>query len=126
MNAREPIIKNYIEAYNVFDTERMIRDIDEMILFENVQNGKVNLSISGLEAFKQQADQAKNYFEKRQQTIRSVKHDINISEIEVDYYAVLAMDFPNGLKKGEELKLQGKSIFEFNENNKIIKLIDLS
>ncbi|MCR6639661.1 MAG: nuclear transport factor 2 family protein [Sporocytophaga sp.] len=126
MDARTQIIKDYIKAYNAFDTDNMIRDFDEMILFENVQNGKVNLSIRGLEAFKRQADQAKDYFEKRQQTIRSVQHDINVSEIEVDYYAVLAMDFPNGLKKGEELKLQGKSIFEFNENNKVIKLTDLS
>lgn len=99
MDARTQIIKDYIKAYNAFDTDNMIRDFDEMILFENVQNGKVNLSIRGLEAFKRQADQAKDYFEKRQQTIRSVQHDINVSEIEVDYYAVLAMDFPNGLKK---------------------------
>ena len=126
MNAREQIIKDYIEAYNAFDTEKMIRSFDEEILFENVQNGKVNLSISGLETFKQQADQAKNYFEKRQQTIKSVKHVKNVSEVEIDYYAVLAMDFPNGMKKGEELKLQGKSVFEFNDNNKITKLIDQS
>nr|WP_231570084.1 nuclear transport factor 2 family protein [Sporocytophaga myxococcoides] len=104
----------------------MVRNFDEKIMFENVQNGKVNLSIRGLEAFKQQADQAKDYFERRQQNIKSIKHDKNVSEIEIDYYAVLAKDFPNGLKKGEELKLRGISVFEFNDNNKIIRLKDLS
>ena len=35
------------------------------------------------------------------------------------------MDFPNGLKKGQELNLIGKSIFEF-DGDKIIKLTDVS
>jgi hypothetical protein len=35
------------------------------------------------------------------------------------------MDFPNGLKKGEEISLDGKSIFEFSEDGKIMKLTDI-
>lgn len=30
------------------------------------------------------------------------------------------------MKKGQELRLQGKSIFEFSEDGKIIKLVDVS
>jgi hypothetical protein len=37
----------------------------------------------------------------------------------------LNMDFPNGLKKGNELILKGKSVFKFLDN-KIIKLTDIS
>jgi hypothetical protein len=83
------------------------------------------MSLSGLTSFKEQAELAKNYFSLNKQTIKSYLHCNNETEIEIDYYAILAMDFPNGLKKGDELQLKGKSIFKFS-GDKIIKLTDIS
>lgn len=122
---RERIIQNYIEGYNDFDIDKMVADFDDNITFENVQNGQINLSLEGLKAFRQQAELAKSYFAARQQKINSFKHLDNETEIEVDYNAVLAMDFPNGLKSGQELTLTGKSVFKF-AGNIIIKLTDIS
>jgi hypothetical protein len=122
---REKIIENYIDAYNCFDTDKMITDFDKNIIFENVQNGETNMSLKGLNEFMQQAEQAKTYFSKRTQTIKSFTHSDNITEIQIDYNAIVGMDFPNGLKKGQEINLTGKSIFEF-DSGKIIKLTDIS
>ena len=122
---REEIIQNYIEGYNQFDIKKMIADFDDEITFENVQNGQINLSLKGMNAFRQQAELAKNYFVTRQQQIKSFKHLDNQTEIEIDYKAVLAIGFPNGLKSGQELSLTGKSVFDF-AGDKIIKLTDLS
>lgn len=122
---REKIIKNYIYGYNHFDIEKMVADLDNDIVFENIQNGIINMSLTGLTAFRQQAEQAKTYFSERTQIIKSFKHNDNITEIEIDYNAILEMDLPNGLKKGQELNLTGKSFFEF-KGDKIIKLTDLS
>lgn len=125
MNTREQIIANYIEGYNTFNIDKMVADFDEQIVFENISNGETNLSLSGLSAFIQQAEQAKTYFTERTQTIRSYSHQSNQTEIEIDYRAVLAVDLPNGLQKGDELKMQGRSVFEFS-GNKIVKLTDIS
>ncbi|WP_210461982.1 nuclear transport factor 2 family protein [Rufibacter roseolus] len=125
MTNREEIIRNYIDSYNQFDVDRMVHDFDETIVFENISNGETNLSLTGLQAFKEQAEQAKNYFSSRRQTITSFNHQGNQTEIEIAYSATLATDLPNGLKKGEELNLQGKSIFTFS-GDKIIKLTDIS
>ena len=125
MNEREKIIKNYIDGYNQFDCDKMLFDFDENVVFENIQKGELNMSLTGLKALRQQAEQAKSYFTTRTQTIISFKHVGDETEIEIDYYAVLGMDFPNGLKRGDELKLKGKSIFKFL-NDKIIKLTDIS
>ncbi|MCU0391854.1 MAG: nuclear transport factor 2 family protein [Thermoflexibacter sp.] len=122
---REKIIREYIDGYNHFDIEKMLLHIDENITFENIQNGVTNMSLIGIDAFRQQAEQAKNYFTERKQTISSIVHRDTETEITIEYFAILAMDFPNGLKKGQALNLNGKSIFEFL-NNKIIKLTDLS
>jgi hypothetical protein len=125
MQNRERIIQNYIEGYNASDIDEMVKDLDEAILFENISNGEINMSLTGLKAFKLQAEQAKGYFSVREQTIKAFRHQNENTEIEIEYYAILAMDFPNGLKKGDELKLQGRSIFQFS-GNKITKLTDIS
>ena len=125
MITREKIIENYIRSYNAFDTTAMVKDFDPSIEFENISDGETNMSLKGLESFIKQADLAKTYFSKRNQVIKSFKQRGEETEIEVDYTGILAMDLPNGLKKGEELKLNGKSIFRFR-GDKIIKLTDIS
>ncbi len=125
MKGREKVIKNYIDGYNQFDIDKMVADLDDNIIFENNQNGETNMSLTGLAAFRQQAEHAKAYFTDRTQTIKSFIHSDNTTEIDIDYNAILGMDFPNGLKKGQNLSLVGKSIFEFN-GGKIIKLTDIS
>lgn len=125
MNEKEEIIQNYIDSYNEFNIDKMVADFDENIVFENIQNGEKNMSLSGLAEFRKQAEEAVTYFEKRTQTIRSFKHFGDTVEIEIDYNAILGIDFPNGLKKGQELNLSGKSIFVFAAA-RIIKLTDVS
>ena len=125
MTKRETIITNYIDGYNQFDIEKMVADFDEHVQFENISNGVTNMSVSGLALFIEQAEQAKNYFSSRKQSVKSFLHRDDETEIEIDYQAILEIDFPNGLKSGDELKLKGKSVFKFL-GNKIIKLIDMS
>ena len=45
--------------------------------------------------------------------------------IEIVYQAILAVDLPNGMKAGEGLSLNGKSIFSFVDD-KIAIIIDES
>lgn len=125
MHSKEQIILNYITAYNKFDVDTMLKDFDENIVFENISNGEANMRLEGIEAFRQQAEAAKNYFSQRKQTVTSFEHRDNETEVQINYYAVLAVDLPNGLKKGDELHLKGKSIFRFNDD-KIISLTDIS
>ena len=122
---REKIITNYIDAYNNFLIENMLIDLDENIKFVNISNGVTTMTFNNLVSFKAQAEQAKNLFTTRRQTIRSWKHDDTATEIEIDYKAVLAVDLPNGFKVGDNLDMQGKSIFKFSDN-KIIGLTDIS
>lgn len=125
MNRREIIISSYIEAYNNFDVSKMIVDFSDEVVFENRQKGEVNMTLNGIEEFKAQAEIAKTYFSERQQKVRSFKHEEEKSQIEIEYYGVLAIDFPNGMKKGQEIRLNGTSVFEFIDD-KIIKLTDIS
>jgi hypothetical protein len=122
---REIIISNYVTAYNNFDVDGMVADFDEDIIFQNIVNDETTMELDGIEEFRNKAEQAVDIFSSREQTITAFLHNENWSEIEIEYHAVLAVDLPNGLKKGDELDMKGKSVFEFSEN-KITRLTDIS
>lgn len=125
MKDREDIIRNYIEGYCDFDVSKMVTDFSDDIVFENIQHGQITMTLTGIEEFRAQAEESNSYFSERIQEIKSFIHEEEKTEIEIDYFAVLAIDFPNGMKKGQKINLKGRSIFEF-QNNKITKLSDLS
>jgi len=124
-NKQKKIIENYIKSYNDFEIVNMAKDLHEEIVFENISNGKVDLSTEGIEEFKKQAETAKQYFNQRTQTIESWEFKDNLVTIKIDYKAILNIDLPNGLKKGDTFELKGESQFEFN-NDKIIRIKDKS
>lgn len=125
MQVREKLIDNYIEAYNAFDVCGMVRDFTPNIVFQNIQSGSVTLTLEGLEAFVRQAELAKGFFAERKQTVLSYTHQAEKTEVEIDYCGVLATNLPNGMRQGDEIRLRGRSVFEFR-GNKIIRLTDIS
>ncbi len=122
---QKKIIENYIKAYNEFDIENMTKDLHKDIEFENITNGQVDLMLQGIEQFRNQAASAKEYFKERKQLVTAWNFQDDAIIIDVSYDAVLAIDLPNGLKAGESIKLNGQSVFEF-EDNQIIKIQDKS
>ena len=125
MEHQKNTIENYISSYNEFDIEGMTKNLSEDVVFENISNGKVDVRTKGLIEFKKQAESAKQYFNKRKQTVESWQFEDSKVIIEIDYNAVLAIDLPNGLKIGDTLKLKGQSEFEF-ESGKIKSITDKS
>lgn len=121
----QEIIENYVRAYNHFDTEGMLKDLHEEVIFQNISGGEVNITTSGKEAFKKQAEEAKQYFKEREQIIKRLLFNGEQTEAEIDYKGVFATDLPGGLKAGEAINLQGKSVFKFR-NNKIIEITEIS
>ena len=124
-NKQREIIENYVMSYNNFDIEGMTKNLSENVVFQNISNGKVDLKTEGLEAFKEQAERAKQYFKQRKQTIESWEISDSMIMIEISYEATLAFDLPNGLKKGDALDMNGTSSFEF-ENGMIKRITDKS
>lgn len=122
---KKKLVETYIEAYNRFDVARMLSVLDDRIVFENVSNGELTLEIKGIEAFKNQAEQAAKIFTARTQKIEDFVFSADGCEVDIDYRGTIAADLPNGLKAGDEIKLKGKSIFRFADG-KISKIRDIS
>lgn len=123
---RITLIERYIEAYNTFDVEGMVAVLDSNVYFQNIVEGEVNLSLLGKTAFKEQAIHAANAFESRKQTILDTKEgDEGTIEIRIAYTGKVAMDMPNGLQAGQEITMEGRSVFGFSED-KIVLIKDIS
>lgn len=122
MNAhQQKLIAQYIAAYNRFDVDGMCACLHPDIHFENWSGGQLTLTLDGMEAFRAQAHAACAYFSKREQTILQFMAKQDRVLLEIGYKATLAVDFPNGMKAGETLQLQGKS--EFGLRNGLIIIL---
>ncbi|WP_425420584.1 nuclear transport factor 2 family protein [Phaeodactylibacter xiamenensis] len=119
------VIEDYIQAYNRFDADGMIQHLHPSVVFKNITNGQTDLQTEGLPAFRQQAEQAKQYFRHRRQTITAWEFTGDTVTIEIDYEGQLAVDLPNGLRAGDTLRLSGQSVFVF-EGDRIVALTDKS
>ena len=115
----------YIEAYNRFDVDGMLAPLHEEVVFRNIANGEVSLTTTGKEDFRGQAEQAARYFSEREQRVTHWQLAGNRVKVAIDYCATVAMELPNGLKPGDTLRLQGKSVFQFGDG-KIISIEDIS
>lgn len=119
------IVDQYIDSYNKFDLEGMVRNLHKDMIFKNIANDEVTLRLDGKIAFKNQINQAFNLFEKREMKILGQKIGDNIVENKVDFKGVLAVDIPDGPKKNELIKLQYKTVFKF-KNGRIISIEDIN
>lgn len=119
------IVEEYVSAYNRFDIEAMLKDLHDEIIFKNISNGELTLETKGIDAFRNQAEQASKFFSERKQKIEFFDFSENACEVGIDYRATLAADLPNGLKAGDRIELKGKSVFRFS-GGKIIEIQDIS
>lgn len=122
---REQTIRHYIDAYNRFDIDGMLRDLHPDVVFANVSGGEVNMTLEGMDAFRRQAEEAVRIFSARQQDILNISFYDDTAEVTIHYKGVLATDLPRGLKKDDTIELNGRSLFEFR-GAQIIRLTDIS
>lgn len=109
------LILAYLNAYNSFDIEGMIKLLHADIVFKNIAAGEVNTQATGREEFRRLAEQSKAFFSSRQQDPSNFNFTGDQASVDITYQGVLAIDLPNGLKAGETLKLSGRSEFCFKD-----------
>jgi ketosteroid isomerase-like protein len=116
----ETLVQQYVDAYNTFDIEGMVALLHHDVEFRNISDGEIEVETKGKEDFRQLAEESKNIFSERCQTIKQFHFSNDRVEIEIDYEATLAVDLPMGLNAGEKLQLQGKSVFQIKEDKFVL------
>jgi hypothetical protein len=114
------LIEKYLSAYNTFNIDGMIGVLNENIHFRNISKGEVNSETKGIQEFRTLAERSIQVFSQRRQVIKNITLAGDKAEVEIDYEGILSSDLPNGMKAGETLKLQGKSIFQMKDKKLIL------
>ncbi len=118
-------VKKFISCYNEFDLDGMLELLTDDIVFENIIGGNTDVRTTGIAEFENLAGTSLNLFEERKQTVIKMTLDGSSVNVEIDFYGKIAEDLPNGLKKGDELKLKGRSVYKMKDG-KICSLTDIS
>lgn len=119
------LINRFIDAYNNFDVDGMVALVHPDVIFKNVSGGEVNATAVGINEFRELANQSKAMFSSRKQTITSFTSSGDCATVEIQYEGILAVDLPNGMKAGDEIRLNGRSEFEFRDG-KLYRIADYS
>ena len=119
------LVDQYLDAYNRRDVDGMLAGIHPQVEFKNISAGVVNASARGVAELRNLAQQSLSLFSERRQVIDSFEGQGSRAVASITFYAVVAKDLPNGLKKGQVLNLSGRSEFEF-QDGAISKITDIS
>jgi len=126
MDARQKdLVERYLAAYNAFDIETMLAQLDPAIRFENYSGDQLSAETTGIEAFRQLAEQSKTLFSEREQRVTALTQIGETLVAEIAWRGRLAADVPNGPPAGTLLEMRGCSEFAFGAGG-IVKIVDRS
>ena len=125
MENQQQLIEAYLDAFNRFDVDGMLAQLDPQVVFAHYSNGECSVAVRGLDEFRKIAEQARAMLSERKQDITSMRIEGDQATLGVIYQARLASDIPSGGKAGETLQLKGKSVYRF-ANGKISSIADYS
>ena len=124
-NGQEQVIQKYIDAYNAFDVDGMLKLLSPDVRFENWSGVQLTAEASGIDEFRQLAEQAKTIFSEREQRITAIKQGADYVTVVIAYRGQLAVDIPDGPRAGTVLDLNGESEFAF-DGDLISRIVDRS
>jgi hypothetical protein len=119
------LITRYLAAYNAFDIEGMLAQLDPAIRFENYSGGQLSAETTGIEAFRQLAEQSKTLFSEREQRITALTEEDVMLVAEIAWRGRLAADVPDGPPAGTLIEMRGRSEFAFGPRG-IARIVDRS
>jgi predicted ester cyclase len=123
--SRKDLIDRYLAAYNAFDIEAMLAQLDPAVRFENHANGQLTAEASGIDAFRGLAEQSKTLFSEREQRVTRLVPDGDMLVADIAWRGRLAVDVPDGPPAGTLLEMTGRSEFAFGPGG-IVKIVDRS
>jgi ketosteroid isomerase-like protein len=127
MNTKEQkqIIERFIRAYNDLNVDEMVALMHPDCSFQNISGREITGRTTGLAEFRDLAERSKALFSSRRQ--KAVRYEFEGEKVTVDiaFEGVLRADLPNGMKAGDVLKLEGRSLYEF-QDGLIYRLTDYS
>jgi len=105
------LLTDYIRRYNEKNIDGMLELFHDDVVFESISSATGYINVRGKENLRKLAEKSAEIFAERRQNVTNMVLDENSMAVEVEYWAKLAMDLPDGKKAGEEVRFRGASFF---------------
>ena len=122
---KRALIQQYIDAYNAFDADAMMKGLHDAITFKNIAGEAVTARADGHDEFRALAETSAEMFAEREQVIQDIETDGDGAVVRIRFTGRLAVDLPNGMAAGDTMKMDGRSEFAF-AGGKIMGIVDIS
>jgi ketosteroid isomerase-like protein len=122
---QKELIARYLAAYNAFDVAAMLAQLHPAVRFENHAGGRLTAEASGIDAFRQLAEQSATLFLEREQRVTNLARQGDALVADIHWRGRLAADIPDGPKAGAMLEMRGRSEFGFADDA-IVRIVDRS
>jgi hypothetical protein len=109
------LIEGFLDAYNSFDVDGMVKLLHPDCMFQNISGQEITASARGLAEFRELAEKSKALFSSRCQKVLYFESAGAKATVGIAFEGRLRADLPNRLKAGDALKLEGKSVYEFQD-----------
>lgn len=107
------VVEAYLEAYNRFDVEGMLRLMAPSVVFENYSGGILTARTEGIDQLGSMARQSAALFSERTQTLLSYTGSDTAGTARIRFEATLAVDLEGVGGAGTRMSLEGRSDFRF-------------
>jgi steroid delta-isomerase-like uncharacterized protein len=117
------LLTDYIRRYNEKNIDAMLELFTEDVVFESISSATGYINVQGKENLRRLAEKSAEIFAERRQDLTTMVLDESNIAVEVEYWARLAMDLPDGKKAGDEVEFRGASFFVVRDG-RISRLTD--
>jgi ketosteroid isomerase-like protein len=117
------LLTDYVRRYNEKNIDGMLELFNDDVIFESISSATGYINVKGKENLRRLAEKSAEIFSERRQTPTNMVLDEKNIAVEVEYWARLAMDLPDGKKAGEEVQFRGASFFVVRDG-RISRLTD--
>lgn len=125
IKAREIVLK-YIESYNNSDTDSMCEIMHKDLVFKNIVNNETIVETHGVDDFTELVKNSFAMFSEKEKKMITIAVEDNIASVEIFLDAVLAKDIEDQAFKGDNIRIEGYTEFEFTDNSLIKAITDYS
>lgn len=119
-------IEKYLMYYNSFDCDSMLELLEEDIVFKNIVSDEINIETNGKNQFKDLFLRASSIFSSQTQTMITIAVEENTASVEIFFDGTIKNDTDSGLLKGDEVRIEGYTEFEFSDSGLIKTITDYS
>ena len=119
-------IEKYLMYYNSFDCDSILELLEEDIVFKNIVSDEINIETNGKNQFKNLFLKASSIFSSQTQTMITIAVEENTASVEIFFDGTIKNDTDTGLFKGDEVRIEGYTEFEFSDSGLIKTITDYS